>query len=172
MIAGNWDCFPFLSCQDFFLAWFPDTIYILYIYIYIYIANGLRPVAAPCSRLPLSAVRCGRWRPLAPWRSGAQTEQWWPPFSAWAPSCLRDRFLPQAWRQVPDRPIPRKARRSVSKKGLRQKEYSSFILLSQTWFCRRMTTRKHTDPYGACLRPPKTLPFPPPLRQPEIFKKQ
>ena len=78
----------------------------------------MRPVAAPCSRLPLSAVRCGRWRPLAPWRSGAQTEQWWPPFSAWAPSCLRDRFLPQAWRQVPDRPIPRKARRSVSKKGL------------------------------------------------------
>ena len=28
MLAVNWDCFPFLSCQDFFLAWFPDTIYI------------------------------------------------------------------------------------------------------------------------------------------------
>jgi len=29
MTAGNWDCFPFLSCQDFFLAWFSDIIYIV-----------------------------------------------------------------------------------------------------------------------------------------------
>ena len=26
MIAGNWDYFPFVSCQDFFLASIPDNI--------------------------------------------------------------------------------------------------------------------------------------------------
>ena len=64
MIAGNWDCFSFLSCQDFFLAWFPDTIYIVYLYIYAVFCFGafqLHMIAGNWDCFPFLSCQAFSW---------------------------------------------------------------------------------------------------------------